>query len=250
LILRQALTLGCFGEAVIRLRLVTITLFKERAIICICWKWQGSDEVYSDTWKDDWDDRELLKNFMEVAANADEIVGHNGDRFDIRWLRTRCLIHGIPAFPSYKTLDTLKKLRSGFYFNSNRLDYIGQVLGVGKKIETSYSLWKDICLRGCPESMTKMVDYCKEDVSLLERVYERIMPYIKHNTHSAVLSGGEKWQCPECESVNVACNKTRTTAAGTIKREMKCGECSKYYTISNRDYLNLLEWRQEEKNKV
>jgi len=226
-------------------------IIKERAIICVCWKWEGSSKVYSLEW-DKGDDKKLLEDFIKVLNNADESIAHNGDRFDIKWLRTRCVFHQIEMPPKIKTLDTLKKARGAFYFNSNRLDYIGDYLGVGQKIETSYGLWKDIALNNCSKAMKKMVDYCKEDVRLLERVYKRLSPYITHNTHAAVLAGGEKWQCPECGTVDVVCNKTRTTAAGTIKREMKCNntECRKHYTISNRDYLNLLEWRQEQKHKV
>ncbi len=100
-------------------------IVKERAIICVCWKWEGEDEVHALTWDKNQDDKTLLKKFIKELNKADEIIGHNGDRFDIKWLRTRCIFHDIDMFPTYRTIDTLKYAKSSFYFNSNKLDYNG-----------------------------------------------------------------------------------------------------------------------------
>jgi len=88
-------------------------IIKERAIICVCWKWEGSSKVYSLEW-DKGDDKKLLEDFIKVLNNADESIAHNGDRFDIKWLRTRCVFHQIEMPPKIKTLDTLKKARGAF----------------------------------------------------------------------------------------------------------------------------------------
>lgn len=73
-------------------------IIHERAIICVCWKWEGEDEVHSLTWDKNQNDKQLLKKFIKVLNSADEIIGHNGDRFDIKWLRTRCIFHDIDMF--------------------------------------------------------------------------------------------------------------------------------------------------------
>ncbi len=83
-------------------------ILKERAIICICWKWADEKEVHSLEWNKG-EDKQMLKAFMDVLNEADEVIGHNGDAYDIKWIRTRCAYHGIPMFPKYTTLDTLKK---------------------------------------------------------------------------------------------------------------------------------------------
>ena len=113
----------------------------------------------------------MLQEFIKVANEADEMVGHNGDKFDLTWIRTRCLFHGIEMFPKYATIDTLKQARSKFKFNSNRLDYIASFLGIGKKIETKFGLWKSILLDKDKEAMKLMIEYCKGDVKLLEEVF-------------------------------------------------------------------------------
>lgn len=160
-------------------REITLThddILRERAIICVCWKWSDEDEVHSLEW-DNGCDKNLLKKFAKIMDSADEVIGQNSDRFDIKWLRARCLYHDIPLSPKFNSIDTMKLAKAGMYFNSNKLDYMGQFMGLGKKIKTDYDLWKDIVLYNNTKAMKKMVDYCKQDVSLLEKVYDKLQKY-------------------------------------------------------------------------
>ena len=98
-------------------------IIKHASIICICYKWEGEKEIYSLDWGlNKQDDKSQLVKFIKVANQADEIVGHNGDKFDLPWVRTRCLLHKIEVFPKYKTIDTLKISRSKFRFPDNKLN--------------------------------------------------------------------------------------------------------------------------------
>lgn len=152
-------------------------IIQERAIICVCYKWEGDSKTHSIQWNDRGDDKELLTKFAKVIDSADEVVTQNGDAFDIKWLRARCIKHNIPISPKFNSIDTLKMAKAGFRFNSNKLDYMGQFLGEGKKIRTDYDLWKNITLYNDKASIAKMIEYCKEDVALLERIYNRLKPY-------------------------------------------------------------------------
>lgn len=216
-------------------------IIKERAIICICYKWEGENKTYSLTWDKNQDDKEMLVNFIEVANEADELVGHNGDKFDLAWIRTRCLYHNIFMFPNYTTIDTLTQARSKFRFNSNRLNYIAKFLGIGEKINTSFNLWTDIVLNDDREKLKEMVEYCKHDVELLEQVFNKMNTHIAAKTHFGVLNGGEKYSCPSCGSTESNHSKTRTTALGTKRIQLQCKKCYKYYTISNKTYEKYLE---------
>lgn len=152
-------------------------ILKERAIICLAYKWGHEDIIHSLEWSKG-NDKDMLEKFSKVIHEADIVIGQNSDRFDIKWLRTRCLYFGIPFPEKLNSLDTLKFAKAGFYFNSNKLDYLGHFLGVGKKIKTEYDLWKSIILENDKEAMNKMVKYCKEDVALLERVYHKLQAYV------------------------------------------------------------------------
>jgi len=204
-------------------------IIKERAIICICYKWEDDRQVHGLTWDENQDDKAMLEKFIEIANQADELVGHNGDKFDLAWIRTRCLFHQIQMFPKYVTIDTLKVARSKFRFNSNRLDYIAKYLGIGHKIKTDFNLWKNIVLHKDQKAMNYMVKYCKMDVSLLEQVHKKLSTHIDRKTHYGVIFGQDRGSCPECGSDNLIISKKRTTAAGVKKIQYKCKTCNHYH---------------------
>ena len=185
----------------------------------------------------------MLTKFIAVANQADELIAHNGDRFDIKWVRTRCIYHRIPMFPNYKTLDTLKKAKSGFNFNSNKLDYIAQYLGVGAKVKHSgFDMWKNV-MNGCKDAMNEMVIYCEGDIIVLEDVFFTMQNYIKTNTHNGVINGNLKYSCPSCGSEHITLVKNNVTAMGTIKRLISCNDCEYHYEISNSSYILYLKFK-------
>jgi DNA polymerase elongation subunit (family B) len=228
--------IGFFWQSGYKLNIPYSNIIKERAIICICYKWEGESKVYSLNWDENQDDKTMLTAFMQVANEAHEMIGHNGDKFDLPWIRTRCLFHRIPTFPTYTTIDTLKQARSKFRFNSNRLDYIANYLGVGSKTETGFDLWKDIVLKNDKTALKKMIDYCKNDVNILEKVYKEISNYVPHKVHYGVLHTDDKCSCPECGSTDMRFSQKRYTATGMARIQLQCNSCHKYHTVSNRIY--------------
>ena len=225
---------GLFWQSGYKLQIGTENIIKERAIICICYKWEDDNDVYYLQWDSKQDDKKLLQEFINVANTADELVGHNGDKFDLAWIRTRCLFHNIQMFPSYNTIDTLKVARSKFRFNSNRLDYIGKFLGLGQKNHTNFDLWKDIMLKNCKKAMNTMIDYCIQDVVLLEKVHKALNNHIPSKTHYVVIFGQDRGSCPECGSDDIVINKRRTTASGVKKIQFICKTCFKMHTKNDK----------------
>jgi RNase H-like protein len=211
-------------------------IIKERAIICICYKWEHEDKVHYLKW-DKGDDKKLVQDFADIINSCDEAIGHNSDRYDTKWVRTRALFHRIPMQPKIQSIDTLKLSKSGFRFNSNRLDYISQFLGFGKKMDTGgFGLWKEIVLNNNTKAMSTMIEYCKKDVILLEKVHKALDNYTPHKIHKGVFEGKHKCSCPGCGSSNVVSNGNRITAAGTKFKKMQCLNCGKYYSVSEKVY--------------
>ena len=188
--------IGFFWRPGYKVTLTHDNILKERAIICICWKWAGERKVHHLTWDKNQCDKKMVKEFLKVAKEADELVAHNGDHFDMKWFNTRVLFHELGPVPQWKTVDTLKIARKYFNFNSNRLDYLGKFLFGEGKISTSFNLWYDICINNCPTAMDKMVKYCKQDVRLLEKVWKELEPYSTVKSHVGVANGLPKWTCP------------------------------------------------------
>lgn len=90
-------------------KVITYDQILEHAkIICISYKWEGQDKVYNLKWDSNKCEKKMLEKFIRIADSADEIVGHNSDRFDIKWIRTRCIYNRVPMFPKYVSFDTFK----------------------------------------------------------------------------------------------------------------------------------------------
>lgn len=246
----------------------------EREIICISYKWEDDDECHTIDWRDG--QEHMIKKFITVLNQSNEAVAHNGDRFDIRWVRGMALQYNIPMSPTTKTIDTLKIARKYFELNSKRLDYLGKLLLGEGKIHTDYDMWKDLKLqhtlnalfgeylekltdqkiykaleglrRKADQHLNDMIDYCEEDVRLLERVFKKLWNYSNNYTHYGVLNGGQKYTCPECGSIHMKLSKTRVTAKGTVQRQMVCNSCGKFHTISDKAWQDLVASRTDMDN--
>jgi hypothetical protein len=176
----------------------------------------------------------MISKFIKVMAKADEISGHNCDRFDTKWIRTRAIYHRLPMPPEYTSIDTLKESRKGFNFPSNRLDAICKYLGIGEKIKTTEQLWMDIWRNKSSKAMAEMIKYCKMDVLILQEYFTIINPYIKHKTHY-----GCRGECPECGSGNIIISNRRKSATGIVKVQLKCKDCGKHHSMGEKQFNKL-----------
>ena len=210
-------------------------IIKHASIICICYKWEGEKEIYSLDWGlNKQDDKSQLVKFIKVANQADEIVGHNGDKFDLPWVRTRCLLHKIEVFPKYKTIDTLKISCSKFRFPDNKLNTIAKYLGIGTKLRTESGLWDRVIMDKDTKALDHMIKYCKQDVVLLEKVYNELQKQTEPKTHYGVVFGYDRTSCPECGCEDHIKVRVSVSSSGLRKRQLKCKECHKHFTITVR----------------
>ena len=229
-------------------------VFIESAIICISYKWEGQNKVKTLKWKEG-DDKEAVEKFIKVALQADEIIGHNGDNFDEKIIRTRALFHRIPCPPKFPSLDTLKKARRHFRMDSNTLEHIATRLTGQGKDKMDYGDWDLICKPLIPKyfgfnvelpktyhkAMKKMVKYCEQDVVKLEEVFHQLQPYIEHNHHAGEKGGHGRWSCPKCGHDKPHLNASRYTKAGTKRHRMKCVNDCGMFTISNAVLMQKLQ---------
>lgn len=237
--------IGFFWRPGWRVGIPADNIIQERAVICICYKWQGTKTVNHLRW-DDGCDRDMIREFIGVIESADEMVAHNGDKFDMAWYNGRHLIHGFDPIAKAKTVDTYKMAAKNFNLNSYKLDYLAKILLGEGKMDVPYSLWKKIVLSNDNKSMKKMIAYCKKDVILLERVWDKLRNYENAATHAAVDATGDvrdRWKCPHCASDNVNKSKTRVTAMGMLQHQMKCVDCGRFYTVPNL----VFRWYKEHK---
>jgi transcription elongation factor Elf1 len=222
-------------------------IIKERAIICVSYKFQGDKTVSHLVWKRG-NDKNLVKEIFKVIREADEIIAHNGARFDLPWLKTRALLYGVNHETHAKMVDTLSIARKHYYFNSNRLDYLSQILlGEHKLSHDGFKMWTDV-MDGNKAQLKKMVEYCDKDVLLLERVYRKLAPHVEASTHMGVAGAQPRWTCPQCGSEDVIKEKVITTGKGMRKHQMGCKTCKKSYTVSNAVFNKYLDRFEDERN--
>lgn len=195
-------------------------IIQERFVISVAWKWLGSKKIEAVSVldntqlfkKDPYNDLHVLKTFHKVLQEADVIVGHNSDKYDIRFLEGRMLIQGLEPLPPINKLDTLKIARKRFLFNSNKLDYLGKVLKVGRKKPTGGNkLWLQV-LQGDPKAIKKMVTYNRGDIELLEAVFLKLRPYMPNYVNRELhgLTGCTRCGSGKLQKRGLARNATRT----------------------------------------
>jgi RNase_H superfamily len=144
-------------------------------------------------------DKALVKQLWKLFDEADILIAHNGDHFDIRKANARFAYYNLPPPSPYKTVDTLKVARKYFNFTSNKLDDLGNHLGYGRKLaHTGFHLWKG-CMRGDKKAWKHMVEYNKRDVVLLEKIYLHFRPWIDTHPNVAILYDRPN-ACPKCGS--------------------------------------------------
>lgn len=207
-------------------------IIKERSIICVSWKWLGEKKVHSVSVLDDpkrfsqdtSDDKYVVETFRKVMLEADVVIGHNSENFDKKYLDTRILFHGLDPLPPITSIDTYKVAKSNLLFNSNKLDYIGGYLGVGRKKTTSPGLWMRV-FNGDVNAIKEMIVYNKQDVLLLERVYLKLQPFCANHINRQLFG---QTGCPRCGSAKVQ-SRGFHRAISRVYRRWQCQACAGWF---------------------
>lgn len=171
---------------------------KEWQILCYAYKWMGERRVRSESTKSQ-TEKDLVKKLWKLLDEADIVIAHNGDAFDIKKANAKFLEHGLTPPSGYQSVDTCKVARRYFKFNSNKLNDLARLLNIGEKAKTGgFDLWMG-CMNGNPLSWLKMEFYCRKDVDLLEKVYFKLRPWMTNHPNLNIINGTSH-ACPNCGS--------------------------------------------------
>lgn len=199
---------------------------KEWGLLSFAWKWQGSKKVHCLS-RYTMSEKELVKYLWEILDQADVVVAHNGADFDVKKARAKFIEYGLKPPTPFKVVDTKLIARSQFKFNSNSLNDLGKLLKLGKKVETGgFQLWLD-CMAGKGSAFRKLKKYNKQDVMLLEKVYNKLRAW--HPTHPNLSLMEDRPGCPACGSKHM--NKRGYTINVKSKVEkLQCQSCGHWST--------------------
>lgn len=200
-------------------------------MLTFAYKWLGEKKIhvralpdYKNYKKDKKDDKALCKELWDLFDEADVVIGHNGDAFDIKKAQARFVQHGFQPPAPFKTVDTLKVARKYFKFTSNKLDDLGDYLKVGRKVQTGgWELWKGCAIDDKKSSWNKMRRYNKQDIKLLEDVYMALRPWMVNHPNFNVVSG-TKDNCPVCGVANLSKRGFYVTRT-TRHQRFRCSGC-------------------------
>lgn len=212
-----------------------IKVIEPSRIISIAWKWLGQKRIYCKALPDYKSykrnpkcNKQLLKEFNSVIDSADIAIAHNIVKFDDRKVNTGIIKNKLEVPSPHKIIDTLQVARSRFAFHSNRLDDLGEYLGIGRKVKhPGFSMWEG-CMDGDPASWELMKKYNKGDITLLEGVYFALRPWVKNHPNLTLYT--RKPGCPRCLS-------EKWTWIGyeylTVSKHnmYKCDDCSGSFTM-------------------
>ena len=198
-------------------------------------KWRGDEYVYSDALphyaaqykKDPEDDYYILASLSELLDEADIVIGHNSNAFDLPKIRARMVMLGIEPFSPVQEVDTLKIAKAQFKFTSNKLAFIAQALGLGGKLDAGgHLLWVD-CIKGNTKAWELMEEYNRQDVILTEQVYEKLAPWSKSHPNFGLYCDDDKPRCTVCGSTNLRRKGFAYTTVGKYQR-YRCNVCGKH----------------------
>lgn len=204
-------------------------------ITSYAYKWLDNDEVrgktlfmcdrYGPYTSGSEDDRELIEDLWALFNEADIIVAHNGDKFDIKKIKTRMLTHIMKPPAPFRTVDTLKICKREFAFASNRLDAIAHaLLGEGKIDTGGMQLWID-CIKGDPEAWAHMLEYNKRDVDILERVYKQIRAWDRSHPNVAIMNSDSAPACNVCASTDLSPLDALVPTNVSLFHAYECNNC-------------------------
>lgn len=178
------------------------------------------------------DDYIVAKTMHDVMSEADVIIAHNGDNFDMKHLNVAFRRHGLGAVPQHKTIDTLKAARKYFAFAGNSLADLLKEFGLPTKHEKPD--WK-LLTEGDEGETNKAAKYCKIDVDRLEQIFIEMRPFMRNLPK--VKKKGRIEACDACGSKRV--HDKRNAFDGTkLYRRIRCGDCGHEMRADIKFYLD------------
>ncbi len=128
-----------------------------------------------------YEDKRIVQSCIDNMLKFDRVCGHYSTYFDIPFLRTRALIHGL-KFPGQGELyhtDVWRMAKSKLCLHSNRQNIVAESL-YGKTVKTriSHSDWRKAML-GCPDAAAEVLDHCQKDVIDLRKNFYTLLPFVR-----------------------------------------------------------------------
>lgn len=210
---------------------------KPPVLLSVAWKWLGDTKtecltIADKPLEDRFDCSLVVDKLWHLLDEANVAIAHNIS-FDIKLATAFFLRQGMTPPSPYRTFCTLQAARRYFRTDNNKLDYLGELLGVGRKEKiTNADVWYDV-LFGDGQLRKKqnqlLRKYNVQDVELLEKIYLKLRPFVYNHPNLALASGHDV--CPRCgRNEGFTLSKYRYTGMQVNAVQYQCKSCGSYVT--------------------
>ena len=129
-------------------------------------------------------EKEILVKLNEELTTYDGLITYFGNRFDIPFIRTRALYHGIQPLKKIKSLDLYFTVKRVTNPSTRRLERINQILQVSNpdaspdKTKLGLIEWNNVVLNRDNDALDYIVTHCIADVEILENAVNKFSDFI------------------------------------------------------------------------
>lgn len=204
-----------------------IQTVEESRVLCFGAKWLDTGKY---VFKAEYEHgrSEMLETIHDLLSEADGVLSWNGAGFDTKVMNREFWLEGMNPPAPYKEIDLMRVAKRRFRFSSNKLDSVAKQAGVGEKVvHEGFSLWPKV-MGGDTKARALFKKYQKQDVELLEKLYEKFKPWIPASMHpNAALIREIPLGCPTCGSESLQRRGYHRTSAGVFQR-FQCTSCGSW----------------------
>ena len=168
-------------------------------------------------------DGSIIEGLWKLLDEADMVVGHNVQKFDVRKANLRFHINGLRPPMPYRVIDTMKHAMKVFGSSSYKMDYLNKIFGLNMKKDTTYDLWVR-SVNGDEKALQQMLDYNEFDVVVTEELYLDLRGWMKNHPNVALYIDTEDVICTNCGNPDLTWDGHYFTPAGKYKA-FRCNNC-------------------------
>jgi hypothetical protein len=207
-------------------------LLESGYVLCFAAKWHGEREIMFDSVMKS-KPLAMLKRAHALLDEADVVIHYNGRSFDIPTLNKEFVQHELAPPAPYKQVDLLQVVKRQFRFPSNKLDYVCGKLGIGRKVKhAGHEMWIR-CMARDPAAWKVMEKYNKQDVRVLERLHDRLLPWITGYPNRG-LYDDSGLACPKCGSNHLQ-RRGESRTVHSVYARYQCNDCGSWMRSEQRE---------------
>jgi hypothetical protein len=183
---------------------------RDWSLMSFACEWLDDDEAsfYIDQRreKDVFDDMKQCKALHRLLCVADFVLARNGKKFDLRKIKARLAIKGLPPTSPVNVIDPMLLNRVEFGFTSQKLEYTTGVLvpelrKSSHKNFPGFELWL-ACMQNLPGAWEECESYNLIDVKSMKLEYKKVRGWYSQHPNLAIYykADGSEHRCNKCGS--------------------------------------------------